>query len=107
MIIYFSLCVYAMWAYVYFFCWAYARECVCINKMCVSLLVQVTVWSTQLIINYGHIFTKKRKKGKKREKNKKESSDPNFQSILRPEIERELVYRALYIQLGIIIRRGR
>lgn len=73
MIIYFSLCVYAMWAYVYFFCWAYARECVCINKMCVSLLVQVTVWSTQLIINYGHIFTKKRKKGKKREKNKKES----------------------------------
>lgn len=79
----------------------------CVYKMCVSLLVQVTVWSTQLIINYGHIFTKKRKKGKKREKNKKESSDPNFQSILRPEIERELVYRALYIQLGIIIRRGR
>lgn len=76
----------------------------CVYKMCVSLLVQVTVWSTQLIINYGHIFTKKRKKGKKEKKIKK---NPNFQSILRPEIERELVYRALYIQLGIIIRRGR
>lgn len=47
---------------------------------------------------------KKEKKGKKEKKIKK---NPNFQSILRPEIERELVYRALYIQLGIIIRRGR
>lgn len=34
MIIHFSLCVYAMWAYVYFFCWTYARECVCIKCAC-------------------------------------------------------------------------
>lgn len=53
---------------------------------------------------WTHIYKKKEKKGKKEKKIKK---NPNFQSILRPEIERELVYRALYIQLGIIIRRGR
>lgn len=53
---------------------------------------------------WTHIYKKKKKREKKEKKIKK---NPNFQSILRPEIERELVYRALYIQLGIIIRRGR